>query len=311
MSHDLSVKAWDGATKQGKERIMVSIYNTYSILGVEDFDISKLNDDLGKDVCLLLPRIAAALEATLRKNESFRPHVLGICALLSSQIGQEFALSSSVVVPTLMKCMQCEINGNGRSLQDFAILLKMIRKICAFSDALRAVVFHLRGLQYCSQLLQKCYKSEEAHNAGCALILDLATVAPEASVLFSNLLRAQLTSPHLRCKLSAIRLMTSSIATKCNIRLDLSTWADDASMHIARVLLCAPVVEQYDTAELLSLLFEDETMQLRAMTLCSAVLCLRYTVGGNSIVSPPAHWNLRFPVPEGADKVSEVPEVRI
>lgn len=285
--------------------MMLTLYNTYSIKGVEDFDVAKLNDELSEDICLLLPRIAAALDKALRKGESFCPHVMSMCTLLSTQVGQDFAMTSAIVLPEWMKCLSYEDNSRPT---DFATLLKMLRKLCAFSEALRTVVFRLGALEKTTVILQRYYQSEEVHAAGISLILDLASVDANSSV-FSSMLRLLFNSPHLLCKLSSIRLMNSSLVTKSIAVINMDGWEDEAFKHLTRVLLCAPLTHQYDSAELLALMFHMESMQSRAMVLCAAVLCLRYTVGGHTIVSPPPNWPLKYSGAEGAEAVTEVPEV--
>ena len=284
---------------------MISLYNTYSTIGVEEFDVAKLNAELSTEICLLLPRIAAGLESVLRKNEHFGPHVTSMCALLSTQMGQEYALSSKTVLPSLMKCLQCEANN---LTEDFTAWLNVVRKVCACSESIRMVVYRTQGLERCTRVLQKYYLSESVQNAGRDLIMDLASVEPESNG-FGTAIYTLLTTPHLQCKVTAIRLMTAALVSRCGVRLDFNGWEEVANMHIARVLLCAPVSQQYEAAELLSLLFENDAMQPKAMDLCAAVLCLRYTVGGSSIVNPPDYWTYRFPVAAGGQVVGEVPEV--
>eukprot|EP00602_Paraphysomonas_sp_CaronLab_P009901 CAMPEP_0185036228 /NCGR_PEP_ID=MMETSP1103-20130426/28867_1 /TAXON_ID=36769 /ORGANISM="Paraphysomonas bandaiensis, Strain Caron Lab Isolate" /LENGTH=1031 /DNA_ID=CAMNT_0027573691 /DNA_START=205 /DNA_END=3300 /DNA_ORIENTATION=- len=288
---------------------MEAICHRYVMEGVEDFDIGRINAEIGDEVCLLIPRIIGALESALQRKEPFGVYVRSVCALLSTHAGQECALSSSAVIPELLRCIQCESYARE---DDIAVTLTMLRRVCTFSDRLRMYVIKLHGMEWTSSLMQRPNWSGVIHSAGCALMLDLATVGEDASQEFSSLLRMLLNTPYLLSKHAAIRMISSALVTKSSARIVMRGWEEEVNCQIARVLLCAPIQYQYDTGELISLLFEDPAMSMRMMTLCSAVLCLRYTVGGGSICTPKKNWDLRFPPPKDSDVfVSEVPEVLI
>jgi hypothetical protein len=201
--------------------------------------------------------------------------------------------------------------------EDLITSLVMLRKVCSLSEQLRRSLLHHRVMVLVSSLQLRVHWSDHLQEAARNLLLDLASVDDTAALALSCVFRKLLNSPQVFTKHSAVRMWTSVMCTNSAVAITLDGWEAEALEQLTRLLLCAPLAVQYDVSELIALLFTrcggeqeqgigDEFL-MRLMRRVGAVLCLRYTVGGSTLVQPPLDWNMKF----FAGYVIEAPEVSV
>ena len=309
---------WDAkSTRKSKLKMMTALLRTYE---VEDgaFDIPKLSSDLGDDICLLIPRIASMLGSDVHKRKhSFRLPIRCLGMLLLTNQGQDLAEASPNIMRTLVQTL-----GGGEQQdttlareQDLVAALIMLRNVCSLSEHLRKSLLHYRAMTLVSSLQQRVHWSDPLQEAARHLLLDLASVDATSARALSCVFRKLLNSPQVYTKHAAVQMWSSILCTKSAVHISLEGWETEALEQLTRLLLCAPLAVQYDVSELIALLFSqvgsrgasggadeeggegrggegDSLLQLTRRV--GAVLCLRYTVGGHSIVEPPLDWNMKF-----------------
>jgi hypothetical protein len=306
-SSPLTVKEWDSASSKQRIKLLKDFIARYTCEGIDGYDTERMNDEL-QNIIFLISRIVAALEITLQRSNSIHLHVSVLCALIATSEGQTFAESSPNAITVLMQCLQSDLKSKEN---DLSVSLVMIRRTCSLNEKLRNLIVDSRGMDILGVILQLNESSQKIQDEACAFLLDLSTLNENTSLAFSTILRSLVNSPFLLSKASAVKLFSSILITASPIQINFSDWEHEFIVQMTRVLLCAPLQYQYDASELISMLFEHENDVVREglMTTISALLCVRYTVGGHSIVDPPEHWDYLFPSADADDVVHEVPEV--
>jgi len=315
----LSIRQWDSVGKASRIRIMSALLRKYAVdKSSLEFDIPRLSVEMKDEICLFIPRITSMLEQNLKKRKhSFQYHVKCLCMFLLTNVGQDLAESSPKIMKSLTLALDFDQSQQMNCIprdSDLVAALVMIKKVCASSEYLRKVVLHFKAMSLVSTLLQRVHWSDALQTAGCNLLLDLATVDASAARALSCVFHKLFNSPQINTKHSAVKMWTSILYTKSAVTINLDGWETDALVQLTRLLCCAPLSFQYDTSELLALLFSSASRHsgLRAilpqlMKQCGAVLCLRYTLGGSSIVQPPLDWNMKF----YAGYALEAPEILV
>jgi hypothetical protein len=304
----LTIKEWDNSSSKQRSKLLKEFYERYSCEGIDGFDIERLDDEIKNEIVLLISRIVAALEITIQRSDPIHYHVCVLCALISTNDGQTFAESSPNVVSALMQCLQSDIKTKEN---DLLISMIMIRRSCVFHEKLRAQIVNSRGMEIIGMVLQQNETSIKIQDAACALLLDLSTLNQDTYLVLSNILRTLINTPHLLSKHSAVKILSSILITASPVVINFSDWEHEFIAQVTRLIICAPLIYQYDVGELISMLFEHENEIVRngVMSVISALLCVRYTLGGNSIVEPPDHWEYLLSIPSEQSSLHEVPEV--
>jgi hypothetical protein len=328
-----TVLEWDSVGKASRIRIMSALLrhyrtntstststntptSTFTYSSKFDFDVPRLSRELGRDLCLYLPRVASLLDANLLKRKhSCEPHVRCLGMLLLTNAGQEFAVGSPNIMKTLARTLEVGSQAALPRDKDLIASLIMIRKVCATNEYLRKTMLHLRAMSLISTLLQRVHWSDPLQEAGRSLMLDLASADNNSALALSCVFRKLLNSPQLSTKHSAVKMWTSILYTNSAVSISVDGWESEALQQLTRLLCCAPLAFQYDVSELLALLFSClptrhsglSVLLPQLMKQCGAVLCLRYTLGGGAIVQPPLDWNMKF----YSGYTLEAPEVRM
>jgi hypothetical protein len=305
----LTIKEWDNSSSKHRSKLLKMFYERYSCEGIDGFDLERLEDEIKEEMALLISRVVAALEVTIQRSDPINYHVCVLCALISTNDGQAFAESSPNVISALMQCLRSDIKTKEN---DLLISMVMIRRSCVFNERLRTEIVKLRGMEVIGMVLQLNDTSLKIQDAACALLLDLSSLNENTYLILSNILRTLINTPHLLSKHSAIKIISSILITASPVVINFSEWEHEFLVQITRLLICAPLQYQYDVGELISMLFEhdNEIVRTGVMSVISALLCVRYTLGGNSIVEPPEHWDYLLHSPtDKSSLVHEVPEV--
>lgn len=310
----LTTKEWDTSSLKQRIKLLKYCYERYSCEGIDSFDVERLEEEMDQEIVLLISRVVASLEITLQRHSSDPStsvyyHICVLCALISTKDGQIFIESSPNVISVLMQCLQLDLKSKEN---DLLISMIMIRRSCVFYEKLRIQIVHLRGMEIIGMILQQNEKSIQIQDAACALLLDLSSLNQNTHLVLSSILRTLINTPYLLAKHSAVKILSSILITASPVVINFAEWEHEFIAQMTRMLICAPLLYQYDVGELISMLFEseNETVRNEVMSVISALLCVRYTLGGNSIVDPPDHWEYLFATPsEQSSIVHEVPEV--
>ena len=313
VSSVLTTKEWDTSSLKQRIKLLKDCYERYSCEGIDSFDVERLEEEMSQEIVLLISRVVASLEITLQRqldsSTSIYYHICVLCAFISTKDGQIFIESSPNVISVLMQCLQLDIK---LKENDLLISMIMIRRSCLFYEKLRLQIVHLHGMEILGMILQQNEKSIQIQDAACALLLDLSSLNQNTYLVLSSILRTLINTPYLLAKHSAIKILSSILITASPVVINFAEWEQEFIVQMTRMLICAPLLYQYDVGELISMLFESENEIVRngVMSVISALLCVRYTIGGNSIVDPPDHWEYLFsPLSEQSSVVHEVPEV--
>lgn len=306
----LTVKEWDNSSIKQRNKLLKQFHERYTCDGIDGYDIDRMEDELNKEIVLLMSRIVAALETMLQKSHSYSLHyyICTLCALITTSEGQIFAETSPNIITVLMQCLQFDIKIKE---DDLMISLIMIRRSCIFNEKLRAAIVDQNGIDILGSILQQKETSQKVQEAACTFLLDLSTLNQNTSAALSNILRTLLNTPFLVSKHAAIKIISSILITASPVVVNFIGWEQEFIVQMTRVLICAPLQYQYDAGELISMLFESDNEAVRngLMTVISGLLCVRYTLGGTPIVDPPQQWEYLFPRTDQEVQVSEVPEV--
>jgi hypothetical protein len=306
MSTSLTVKEWDSASSKQRIKLLKDFIERYTCQGIDGYDTERMDDEL-QNITFLISRIVAALEITLQRSHPIHLHVTVLCALIATNDGQTFAESSPNAITALMQCLQSDIKTKEN---DLFVSLVMIRRTSSLNEKLRNLIVESRGMDILGTILQLNESSQKIQDEACAFLLDLSSLNQNTYLVLSTILRSLVNSPFLLAKAAAVKLLSAILITASPIQINFSDWEHEFIVQMTRLLLCAPLAHQYDVSELISMLFEHENDRVREglMSVISALLCVRYTVGGHSIVDPPEYWDYLFPS-TGEDVVHEVPEV--
>jgi hypothetical protein len=310
---EINLRDWDNGNRREKEKFMENMLLRYSIDGVEEFDVGKLEEELFQSICLILTRIIASLEKYIKHDQSYVLHLKCIGMLLSTASAQNFALNSTNMLPIILRCIDYEYKTQE---PNFVAALDVLQKMTVYSDKLRLALVNLKCIAMVEALLLHFYNSRELHSFGTSLILNLASIdVMDHTFEFVSVIKSFLSSPHLQPKHSAITMFSSVLSRRSSVVLNLGNWENVFVQHLSRLFLCSPLTYQYDTTELLSLLLIDNDNSRYAnsiIKLCGTVLCLRYTVGGSSLltVKDSSELKIKSSIPE-ENTVSEIPEVGI
>ena len=292
---------WDSVGVASRVSIMAALLKKFEL---EDgsLDIPRLSKEMNDTICLFIPRITSMLETNLQKRtQPFYHHVTCLCMMLLTDPGQQLACDSPLVMNTLAKTLeydQCVDEGKKPPREnDLIASLVMLKKVCCLNDSLRKTILHLRAMSLVSTLMQRVHHCEPLQEAGRHFLLDLATVDESASMSLTVACRKLLNSAQLGPKQSAAKIWTAILRTNTAVTITIDDWGAEAENQLTRLLLCAPLSVQYDMSALLSVVFSKEAsseLANRMMNMCGAVMCLRYTLGGGSLVQPPLDWDMKF-----------------
>lgn len=300
---------WDESTSaqpKSRKKLLdkfISYFMTQS-QSSSDVDVRKLEKEFSEYICLFIARITAYLEHSTNVFYFAQP-IKALYILSTSTVGQEYFLASPNTIGVLASCLDVNLNYDDKSL---FVVFTFLRRIVSLNDDIRRLFLKHRSLESIEMLLLKYSTGKAIHAAGAFLILDLATIDPNPRS-FSNILRALLENEELLPKFTALKMVSTALVTKSAVQLIVDGFEELFLDNIIRLLLSAPLTYQYDTAELLSILYWEPKFSNSVIRICSSVLCLRYTVGGNSLLQPREDWDMKFKIPD--EYVLEVPEVLV
>jgi hypothetical protein len=304
---ELNIQNWDNGTKKGRAQFMEFIISRYSLNGIDEIDLTKINNELAMSVCLILARITASLEKCLKHHASNELYVKCMCILLATSIGQQYALSSSNLLPILLKCL----DGDSNSIDDIITTLLVLRKIAIYNDDLRLSLVRLNTMKSALLLMLHHHSSRPLLAAASTLLLDLASLESKIiPIEFSEVVKCLLLSPHVLPKNSAVQMITSILARHASVELNFDEWKEELINQLSRMLICSSLIYQYDTVECLTLLFYNNKYGVEITNICCSILCLRYTIGGSSLLTIKPTSDFRLVSATDEEKfISEIPEV--